>query len=234
MIVAQFIAAVIIGYLLGSIPFGLLVSKLSGKGDIREYGSGKTGATNVLRAAGRKAAVLVVTLDAGKGVLAVLLAGLVVGKSYLVVGDLAQVAAALAAMGGHIWPVFLRFRGGRGVATFFGGLAVLSPVAAIFGGVVLIGTMGLTRFASAGSIAGTIGACAVLVPLTILNGSPLEYLVYALIGAVLVIVMHRDNISRLVSGTERRIGEKVVAGDSSSSAYHRGQGSQQPPAGGRR
>lgn len=230
MIVAQFIAAVIIGYLLGSIPFGLLVSKLSGKGDIREYGSGKTGATNVLRAAGRKAAVLAVTLDAGKGVLAVVLARLIVGDNYLA----AQVAAALAAMAGHIWPVFLKFRGGRGVATFFGGLAVLSPVAAMFGGVVLIGTMGLTRFASVGSMAGAIGTGAILVPLTILNGSPLEYLVYALIGAVLVIVMHRDNIGRLVSGTERRIGEKVVAGDSPGSAYHWGQGSQEPPAGGRR
>lgn len=234
MIVAQFGAAVIIGYLLGSIPFGLLVSKLSGKGDIREYGSGKTGATNVLRTAGRKAAVLVVTLDVGKGAAAVLLAGLVVGKSYLVVGDLAPVTAALAAMVGHIWPVFLRFHGGRGVATFFGGLAALSPVAAIFGVVVLIGTMGLTRFASVGSMAGAVGAGAILVPLTILSGSPVGYLVYALIGAVLVIVMHRDNIGRLVSGTERKIGEKVVAGDSSGSAYHRGQGSQGPPAGGRR
>lgn len=234
MIVAQFITAVIIGYLLGSIPFGLLVSKMSGKGDIREYGSGKTGATNVLRTAGRKAAVLVVTLDVGKGAVAVLLAGLVVGKSYLVVGDLAQVAAALAAMGGHIWPVFLGFRGGRGVATFFGGLAALSPVAAIFGVVVLLVVVGLTRFASVGSIAGAIGTGAILVLLTVLNVSPVEYLVYALIGAVLIIIMHRDNIGRLVSGTERKIGEKVVVGDSPNSTRHQSQASQEPPAGGRR
>lgn len=230
MIVAQFVAVVIIGYLLGSIPFGLIVGRLSGKGDIREYGSGKTGATNVLRTAGRKAAVLVAVLDLGKGVVAVVLAGLIVGDNYLA----AQVAAALAAMAGHIWPVFLKFRGGRGVATFFGGAAALSPVAAAFGGVVLLAGVGLTRFASVGSIAGAIGTCAVLVPLTILRGYPVAYLVYALIGAVLVIVMHRDNIGRLVSGTERKIGEKVVVGDSPNSTRHQSQASQEPPAGGRR
>ena len=230
MIVAQFVAVVIIGYLLGSIPFGLIVGRLSGKGDIREYGSGKTGATNVLRTAGRKAAVLVVTLDLGKGVVAVVLARLIVGDNYLVPPG----AAALAAMAGHIWPVFLKFRGGRGVATFFGGAAALSPVAAAFGGVVLLAGVGLTRFASVGSIAGAIGTCAILVPLTILSGYPVAYLVYALIGAVLVIVMHRDNIGRLVSGTERKIGEKVVVGDSPNSTRHQSQASQEPPAGGRR
>ena len=157
------------------IACGVVGSKLSDRGDIRQEGRGKTGATDVLRAAGRKAAVLVVTLDAGKGVLAVVLARLIVGDNYLA----AQVAAALAAMAGHIWPVFLKFRGGRGVATFFGGLAVLSPVAAMFGGVVLIGTMGLTRFASVGSMAGAIRTGAVLVPLSLLTGSPWSCLVYA-------------------------------------------------------
>ena len=240
MIVAQFVAVIIIGYLLGSIPFGLLVGRLSGKADIRQYGSGRTGATNVLRTAGRKAALLVAILDVGKGAVAVVFAGLIVGKSYLVVGDLAlgmlvaQVAAALAALAGHIWPVFLRFRGGRGVATFFGGLAALNPVAAAFGGVILLAGVGITRFASVGSIAGAVGTCAILVPLTILNGSPVEYLAYALIGAIIIIVMHRDNIGRLVSGTERRIGEKVVLGDSPNSAHRQSKASQETPSGGRR
>ena len=228
MIIAQFVAVVIIGYLLGSIPFGLLVSRLSGKGDIREYGSGKTGATNVLRMSGRKAALLVVILDVGKGAVAVVLAGLIVGDNYLV----ARVIAALMAMVGHIWPVFLKFRGGRGVATFFGGLAALCPVAAIFGGVVLLVGVGLTKFASVGSIAGAVGTCAILVPLTILKGFPFEYLAYALIGAIIIIVMHRDNIGRLVSGTERKVGEKVVVGDSPNSTHHQRKASQEPPGGG--
>ncbi len=215
MIIAKFIAVVIIGYLLGSIPFGVLIARRSAKVDIRQYGSGKIGATNVLRTAGRKAAVAVVSLDLLKGMLAVVFAGLIFGRSYLVVGDfalgtlVAQVLAALAAVAGHIWPVFLKFRGGRGVATFFGGLVALCPAVAIFGGEILIIGAGLTRFASLGSIAGAVGTYAVLVPLTIMNGFPVEYLAYALIGTIAIVVMHRDNIARLVSGKERKLGDKA-------------------------
>ena len=215
MIIAKFVAVVLVGYLLGSIPFGLLIGKRSNKVDVRQYGSGKIGATNVLRAVGRKAAALVVFLDVSKGALAVVLAGLIIGRSYLVVGDfglgalVAQVLAALAAMAGHNWSVFLKFQGGRGVATFMGGLIALCPVAAIFGGEIFIIGAGLTKFASLGSIAGTVGTYAILVPLTIMNGFPIEYLVYALIGTIVVIVMHRDNIRRLVSGKERKLGGKA-------------------------
>ncbi len=213
MIIAKFAAVVIIGYLLGSIPFGVLIGRRSARVDIRRYGSGKMGATNVLRAAGRKAAVAVASLDLLKGMLAVVFAGLIVGRGYLVVGDfalgalVAQVTAALAAIAGHNWSVFLRFRGGRGVATFFGGLVALCPPAAIFGGEIFIIGAGLTKFASLGSIAGAVGAYAILVPLTIMHGFPIEYLVYALIGTITIIVMHRDNIVRLVSGKERKLGD---------------------------
>ncbi len=213
MIIAKFAAVVIIGYLLGSIPFGVLIGRRSARVDIRQYGSGKMGATNVLRAAGRKAAVAVASLDLLKGVLAVVFAGLIVGRGYLVVGDfalgalVAQVTAALAAIAGHNWSVFLRFRGGRGVATFFGGLVALCPPAAIFGGEILIIGAGLTKFASLGSIAGAVGAYAILVPLTIMHGFPIEYLAYTLIGTIAIIVMHRDNIVRLVSGKERKLGD---------------------------
>jgi len=223
MIIAKFVVVVLIGYLLGSIPFGLLISKRSNKVDIRQYGSGKIGATNVLRAVGRKAAALVVVLDVSKGALAVVLAGLIIGRSYLAVGDfglgalVAQVLAALAAMAGHNWSVFLKFHGGRGVATFMGGLIALCPVAAIFGGEIFIIGAGLTKFASLGSIAGTVGTYAILVPLTIMNGFPIEYLVYALIGTIVVIIMHRDNIRRLVSGKERKLGGKAKKVGSSSS-----------------
>jgi len=215
MIIAKFVAAVLVGYLLGSIPFGLLISRRSAKVDVRRRGSGKTGATNVLRTAGGKAAAMVAGLDLLKGVLAVIFAGLIVGRGYLVVGDfalgtlVAQVLAALAAVAGHNWSIFLKFHGGRGVATFFGGLIVLCPVAALFGGEVLIIGAGLTKFVSLGSIAGVVGAYAILVPLTLVSGFRIELLAYALIGALVIIVTHRDNIKRLISGKERKLGEKA-------------------------
>lgn len=211
MIVAKFIAVALTGYLLGSIPFGVLISKRRARVDVRQYGSGRIGATNVLRTAGGKAAAMVAGLDVLKGVLAVVFAGMIVAK----IGDFglgvvaAQVVAALAAVAGHNWSVFLKFHGGRGVATFFGGLVALCPPAALFGGEVLILGTGLTRYASLGSIAGVVGAYTILVPLTIMNDFPIEYLTYALIGTLVIIVMHRDNITRLITGKERRLGEKV-------------------------
>ena len=215
MIIAKFVGVVVLGYLLGSLPFGVWISRRRTGVDVRQYGSGKMGAANVLRTAGKKAAAGVAILDVSKGMLAVVFAWLIIGKSYLVVGDfalgalMAEVMAASAAIAGHIWPVFLKFRGGRGVATFFGGLIALCPVAAIFGGEILIIGAGLTRFASLGSIAGVVGAYTILVPLTIMSGFPLEYLVYALIGVLAIIVMHRDNIARLLSGKERKLGERT-------------------------
>jgi glycerol-3-phosphate acyltransferase PlsY len=215
MIVAKFIAVILIGYFLGSIPFGVLISKRGAKVDVRQHGSGKMGATNVLRIAGSKAAAVVAGLDLLKGALAVVIAGLIVGRNYLVVGDfsagmlVAQVVAALAAVAGHNWSIFLKFHGGRGVATFFGGLVALCPVAAMFGGEVLILGAGLTKYASLGSIAGAVGAYTILVPLTLMNGFPVEYLTYALLGSVAIIIMHRDNIGRIMAGKERRLGEKA-------------------------
>ena len=225
MIIAKYIAVVLIGYLLGSIPFGLLISRRSAKVDVRQIGSGKIGATNVLRTAGKKAASLVLILDLAKGALAVVFAGLIFGADYVMVGDArlwlmpsAQVLAALAAVFGHSWPIFVKFKGGRGMATFLGGLIVLCPPAALFGGEVLIIGAGLTRYMSLGSIAGAVSTYAILAPLTILNGFPIEYLGYTLIGAIFIIVMHRDNIIRLLSGTERKLGEKVKVENSASSA----------------
>ena len=226
MIIAKYIAVVLLGYLLGSIPFGLIISKRSARVDIRQVGSGRTGATNVLRTAGKKAAALVTILDLGKGALAVVLAGLIFGSDYVVMGNSglwlatsAQALAAFMAVLGHTWPIFLRFKGGRGVATFLGGLAVLCPPAALFGGEVLIIGAGLTRYMSLGSIAGAVGAYTILVPLTIMNGFPIEYLLYALAGAIFIIVMHRDNIARLLSGKERKLGEKVETENMLSSTH---------------
>jgi glycerol-3-phosphate acyltransferase PlsY len=172
MIVAKFVAVAVVGYLLGSIPFGIIIGRRMGKVDVRQYGSGKMGTTNVLRTAGSKAAVYVFVLDLLKGVAAVFIAG-------------------------------------RGVATFFGGMAALFPPAALFGGEIFIIGAGLTKFVSLASISAVVSTYAVLIPLTILNRFPIEYLIYALIGSVVIIIVHRDNISRLLAGKERRLGERA-------------------------
>lgn len=221
MIFAKFVLVLIVGYLLGSIPVGRIVSHYHANKDILAYGSGKTGATNVLRTVGTKAAALVVIGDVCKGILSVVFAFLIFGNDLLVVGNfglgtlVAQVLAALASIAGHNWSIFMKFKGGRGVATFFGGLIALCPPAALLGGEILFVSAGLTRYASFGSILGVISAYLILVPLTIIYKFPLEYLVYALIGGLVIIYMHRDNINRLVAGTERKIGEKAekVASD---------------------
>jgi glycerol-3-phosphate acyltransferase PlsY len=214
MIIAKFILVIVIGYLLGSIPFGLIISRRKANIDIRNYGSGRTGGTNVLRALGRKAFLMVAALDIAKGALAVVLAGLIIGSDYIIIGNsglglLSQVLAGLAAVVGHIWPVFLKFKGGRGVATFMGGLIALFPIAGLLGGEAVIIGAGLSGFASLGSIIGVVGVFAVLIPLTIVYNLPIEYLGYALIGTLLIIFVHRDNIKRLLSGNERRLNQKA-------------------------
>ena len=219
MLAAKLVSVVLMGYILGSIPFGYLVAKRGVKADIRSSGSGKIGTTNVLRTIGRKAAAVVLLLDISKGALAVLFAGLIISTEYVLIDGNkmwwllpgAQALAALAAVAGHIWPVFLKFRGGRGVATFFGGLIALCPAAAIFGGEVLILSAGITRYVSLGSIAGAIGTYSILLPMTIMDGFPIEYLLYVMFGAIIVIFMHRDNIARLINGRERKLGEKTAA-----------------------
>lgn len=215
MLVFEFLVSILIGYLMGSIPCGLLVSKIMVKKDLRQFGSGKTGATNVLRTAGKTAAAISAILDVLKGAAPVIIAGYIFGDDLLVVGnfgigaDMVQVFAGLAAIAGHNWPIFLKFKGGRGVSTFFGGLLALCPPAALIGAEVLLFSACITRFASFGSILGVVASYVVLVPLTVVYHFPLAYLAYALIGSVTIIVMHKDNITRLISGTERKIGEKA-------------------------
>ncbi|MBN1176501.1 MAG: glycerol-3-phosphate 1-O-acyltransferase PlsY [Dehalococcoidales bacterium] len=216
-----YLAVVIIGYLLGSIPFGLLIARIFAKKDVRQVGSGKIGMTNVMRAAGKKAAAASLILDMGKGIAAVLLAGLIfsgyvngstVGFTWY---ESAKVLAALAAIAGHTWSVFLKFKGGRGVATFIGGLLALHWPAAVVGGGLMLIIGFRTKYMSMGSIIGAVTAFIMLTMLNLLRIDflkpypPIEYVTYAMICAVFIYVMHRDNIIRLVSGTERKIGEKA-------------------------
>ena len=215
MIGLQYLAALVVGYLMGSIPVGVIVSRLIARVDVRDHGSGMTGTTNVLRTAGRKAAVMVVGGDLVKGVLAVIFAGLIVGNGYLQIGSfgfdagVGRVLAGLGAVIGHNWSVFLGFRGGRGVATYFGALAAMVPLAAILGLEILILSAFSTRFVSLGSIAGVVVSYAIIVPLTLLNGLAIEYLLYSILGVVIIVAMHRGNIVRLMTGKERRLGERA-------------------------
>ena len=213
--ILRFIAAALLGYLLGSVPFGLVFSKLKGRGDIRNYGSGRTGGTNVLRTMGRGAFVLVAALDVLKAVAAVLLAGLIFGKGSISFGHInltaptAQALAGFMAVIGHIWPVFAGFRGGRGVSTFVGGMFALCPVAALFAGEVLIIAAGLTGYASLGSLIGAAALYTIMIPMVFFYGYPMEYLLYAMAGSILIKILHRDNIKRLLAGKERKLNQKA-------------------------
>lgn len=183
------------GYALGSIPFAYVVANLFGLGDIRQVGSGNVGATNVLRTGNKLAAALTLIGDVGKGVLAVLIA-----KQF---GELAAMAAALGAFTGHIFPVWLGFKGGKGVATFIGILVALNlPVALIVAAtwitVALIGQIS--------SLAALVAAAAS--PIYMLLFGPWQYAVGAALLATLIFVTHRENIRRLLSGAEPRIGAK--------------------------
>jgi glycerol-3-phosphate acyltransferase PlsY len=223
MIIALYIAVALIGYLLGSIPFGLLISWRTTGTDLRQMGSGKTGMTNVLRAAGKKAAALALVLDIAKGLVAVILAKFIfeeAGYGY----QFAQVLAALAAIAGHSWSVFLKFKGGRGVNTFIGGLLAMYWPAAVFGGGLMLIIGFTTRYMSLGSITGAVAAFVMLIILNVMQIAlmssypPIQYVIYAMIGAIFIYVMHHDNISRLVSGKERKLGEKDAADNSALSS----------------
>jgi glycerol-3-phosphate acyltransferase PlsY len=174
--------AILAAYFIGSIPWGLILSKRIARVDIRLYGSGRTGGTNVLRTLGFRAFLLVAILDLAKGAASVILATFVTGWGLLDTGGFQagtpciQSAAGLAAIIGHIWPVYARFKGGRGVATFFGALIAMCPLAGLFGGALLIITALLTGYASLGSITGTIASCLLLVPLSLALDYPSEYL----------------------------------------------------------
>jgi glycerol-3-phosphate acyltransferase PlsY len=214
MMIAKFVAVVVIAYLLGSIPFGLIIGKLKSGVDVREQGSGKTGATNVMRTVGTKLGVLTLILDVVKATVAVMLAAVIIdkGSGVLTIGSVsiywqhvAQVVAGLAAVAGHTWPIFAKFRGGRGVTAYFGTLFAIFPPAGIFGAEVLAITALRSRHMSLGSLLGAFAACCLMIPMTILYNFPLIYLVYGLVVTALLVYQHQDNIKRLRQGTERRL-----------------------------
>lgn len=197
---------IIIAYLLGSIPFGYLIVRRKVGADIRETGSGGTGATNVSRRAGKRAGVFTLVLDALKGAVAVEWAVVLAGPSLH--ADWIVTAAAIAVIVGHIFPVWLRFRGGKGVATGVGVFLMLAPIALMFAGVVFLAIVMFTRYVSLGSMvaAATIPLFVWLQSLFLTPAADLRPLLTAAItGAALIVFAHRGNIGRLAHGTEAQI-----------------------------
>lgn len=200
------IIVVIVSYLIGSIPFGYLIVRRKVGADIRETGSGGTGATNVSRRAGKAAGVFTLVLDALKGAVAVEWARVVAGPS--LTAEWIVAAAAIAVIIGHIFPVWLGFRGGKGVATGVGVFLVLVPIALLCAGVLFVAIVLFTRYVSLGSL-----VAAAMIPLFIWLQSVFVMpiadlrpsLTAAIVGAALIIFAHRGNIGRLAHGTETRI-----------------------------
>ena len=200
--IVTYAAPVAVAYLLGAVPFGLLVARTRGI-DIRKHGSGNIGATNVFRTVGKGWGVLTMVLDALKGLLpTLLLPRAVAALTGEVPHDALAVCIALAAVCGHNWPVYLRFKGGKGVATTAGALIGLAPAVVGVGIVAFAVVLGVTRFVSLGSI-----TAAVLIPVIawlIYPGELLLPIFLTLLGAM-VVWRHRANIARLIAGKENRI-----------------------------
>ncbi|HEX3348809.1 MAG TPA: glycerol-3-phosphate 1-O-acyltransferase PlsY [Acetobacteraceae bacterium] len=193
----DFAVVTAIAYLLGSIPFGLLLTRAAGLGDIRKIGSGNIGATNVLRTGRRGLALATLLLDGAKGAAAVLIAVAVVGSAGVLLGG-------VGAVFGHLFPVWLGFRGGKGVATSFGVLIAAAPPVGVIAGAVWMLVAWLSKFSSAAALSAF--AAAPIIAAIVAPTGPL--LALTAVIAVLVFVRHEPNIRRLLSGTEPRIGER--------------------------
>lgn len=189
---------ILFGYALGSVPFAFLIARRAGI-DVRVAGSGNVGAANVLRTTGTPFGILVMTLDIAKGAVAVLVA-------YLAEGTLPSMAAAgAAAIVGHIYPVWLRFHGGKGVAVAAGVFSVLAPVAAAIAAAAFLATVWTTRLVSLGSVIATV----TLPSAAWLAGAPRSVVIAAVGVGALILFRHRANVRRILRGTERRMGERA-------------------------
>lgn len=193
------LAAVVLAYLIGSFPAGYLLGRLWGV-NVLEWGSGRTGGTNVFRSAGIVPALITGALDIGKGALAIWLAGQITGQ------PAAEVLAGAAVILGHNLSIFLGFRGGAGVGTSLGALGAIYLPAAIALVVLLLALIVITRYASLGSLIVTSLMPVVLLILALYGILPLLYVGYGLLAWVIIVLAHKPNIRRLIQGTERRLG----------------------------
>ncbi|HEU4964693.1 MAG TPA: glycerol-3-phosphate 1-O-acyltransferase PlsY [Bacilli bacterium] len=192
------VLAILIGYLLGSIATSIILGKLLAGVDVREHGSGNAGATNTFRVLGAKIAIFVLLLDALKGVAAVLIA------RALDVSDTVVVLTGIAVICGHNWPLFFKFRGGKGIATTIGVMLSFAPEPALAAGIVALAILFFSRYVSLAALVFTS-----LMPLSIyLNDMHIAYFWFALVVALLAIWRHRSNIGRLLAGRESKLGSK--------------------------
>lgn len=199
---ARAVAAVVAGYLVGGIPWGVIIARLVGGPDPRTLGSGRTGGANVLRALGPRAAIASGLLDVAKGVIAVLFARL------LGTGLAIEILAALAAILGHSRSPFLGLQGGRGVSAGIGGLLVLQPLVAAIIVPVFALVLLISRYSSLASLtASTVGGL-VVIAMTVALSLPPVYLAYAIVAPLMIWVFHADNVVRLLRGQERRFGQR--------------------------
>jgi glycerol-3-phosphate acyltransferase PlsY len=190
---------ILLAYFIGSIPFALLMARRWSAADLRLVGSGNLGAANVMRTSGVTAGLLVALLDMAKGAASVWLADRFTANAA------APAAAGVAAIVGHIYPVWLRFRGGKGVATACGVFSVLTPMAVPPSLAIFLGTVWLTKYISLGSVLASLA----LPPLAYATGSPSAAVAAAGAAAALIIFRHRSNVARLRAGTERRMGARA-------------------------
>ena len=190
---------IVLGYTVGSLPVGYLIaSRLRGI-DLRRVGSGNVGAANVYRSAGLWTALLVIAVDVAKGAGSVMLAARVAA------GASAPVAAGVAAIVGHVYPVWLRFRGGKGVATACGAFSILAPAATGIAAIMFVVTVWATRYVSLGSVVATIS----LPTLAWLTRASMPVVTGGVVAALLIVQRHRGNLARLREGTERRLGQRI-------------------------
>ncbi len=213
-IIVSLVLIAIIGYLWGSIPSGYWMGKLlRGKDfDIRDYGSKKTGATNVRRTLGNGPAIVVLIVDLSKGIGPALLARYVPALNGAGWGIAVAGATALL---GHCYPIFIGFRGGRGVLTGAGAVLVISPLIFLIAAITAIGTIAIWRYVSLGSIVGAITILICGIIFRILGWVSLPEMLFLIFGPAFVVLLHYDNIGRLLAGKERKLGQKEVLPDNS-------------------
>jgi glycerol-3-phosphate acyltransferase PlsY len=202
-----YLVLIVIGYLLGSIPTGQIAGALAGGVDLRRYGSGKTGATNVLRTLGWGAALGVVAGDLAKGIVAVLLARWLIRDPHA--QPVAEVLAGFAAVIGHNWSIFIQLKGGRGVVVSTAVVILICWPAALITTVIGAIVLAVSRIVSLASLTGAVVGAVALTIFVVLFHYPLPYLVYGVMAAGLIWLRHIDNIQRLLAGTERKLGQKA-------------------------
>ena len=193
----------LLAYIIGSVPFGVILGKVVKRIDVRELGSGSMGMTNVIRTVGIYTGIAVLILDMLKSILAIYLAIIIVDSNLIVS------LSGVLAITGHIWPIFSKFRGGKGTACGWAGLLFLSPISGLIASIVGLFLIAITRYVSLGSITAAVVGSIFLVILCLTGNAPLPYMCFGVLGTILIAFRHKDNILRLLKGQERKLGQKI-------------------------